>query len=113
MTSGTATLEAALFNVPQVVCYKGAALSYAIGKYVVNVKFISLVNLILDTPLVEELIQHQLTPANLTKALERISKGGTERQKILEGYAILRKNLKQEEPASIKVATAVIALAKK
>jgi lipid-A-disaccharide synthase len=113
VTSGTATLEAALFNVPQVVCYKGAALSYAIGKYVVNVKFISLVNLILDTPLVEELIQHQLTPANLTKALERISKGGTERQKILEGYAILRKNLKQEEPASIKVATAVIALAKK
>ena len=68
----------------------------------------------------DEWVQHNLpllkninyTIVN-TKALERISKGGTERQKILEGYAILRKNLKQEEPASIKVATAVIALAKK
>lgn len=113
VTSGTATLETALFNVPQVVCYKGAALSYAIGKHVVNVKFISLVNLILDTPLVEELIQHQLTPTNLTKALEKIIKGGTERQKILDGYSTLRKNLRQEETASVKAATAVVALAKK
>ena len=57
VTSGTATLEAALFNLPEVVCYKANALSFLIGKYLAKVKFISLVNLILNAPVVVELLQ--------------------------------------------------------
>ncbi|MCW8797976.1 MAG: lipid-A-disaccharide synthase, partial [Prosthecochloris sp.] len=57
VTSGTATLETALFKVPEVVCYKGNEISYQIGKRLVNVKYISLVNLILDKEVVTELIQ--------------------------------------------------------
>ena len=113
VTSGTATLETALFNVPQVVCYKGAALSYAIGKRVIKVKFISLVNLILNTALVEELIQDQLTPATLTTALQKIVSAGPARQRILDGYALLTQQLKQAQPASQKAAASIITLAKK
>jgi hypothetical protein len=60
VTSGTATLETALFNVPQIVCYKTSAISYAIGKMVIKVKYISLVNLIADKEVVKELIQDEL-----------------------------------------------------
>jgi lipid-A-disaccharide synthase len=67
--SGTSTLETALFNVPQVVCYKGSSFSYSIAKRVVQVKYISLVNLIADEPIVKELIQKDLTEQNLVKAL--------------------------------------------
>jgi lipid-A-disaccharide synthase len=67
--SGTSTLETALFNVPQVVCYKGSNISYSIAKRVVQVKYISLVNLIADEPIVKELIQKDLTEKNLVKAL--------------------------------------------
>jgi len=69
VTSGTATLETALFNVPLVVCYKGSPLSYAIAKRVIKVKYISLVNLILDRPVVPELIQDQLTANRLSEEL--------------------------------------------
>ncbi len=69
VTSGTATLETALFKVPQVVCYKGSSLSYAIAKRLIKIKYISLVNLIADEPVVKELIQNDLTEANLIKAL--------------------------------------------
>jgi lipid-A-disaccharide synthase len=65
VTSGTATLETALFGVPEVVCYKGSWLSYQIGKRLVNVKYISLVNLIMDKLVVKELIQNELTAKNL------------------------------------------------
>jgi lipid-A-disaccharide synthase len=67
--SGTSTLETALFDVPQVVCYKGSNLSYSIAKRVVQVKYISLVNLIADEPIVKELIQKDLTEENLVQAL--------------------------------------------
>jgi lipid-A-disaccharide synthase len=56
VTSGTATLETALFGVPQVVCYKGGAISYLLAKKLIKVKYISLVNLIMDKPVVKELI---------------------------------------------------------
>lgn len=69
VTSGTATLEAALFRVPQVVCYKGGAISYAIAKRIIRVKYISLVNLILDKEVVRELIQEDMTAENLRKEL--------------------------------------------
>jgi lipid-A-disaccharide synthase len=90
--SGTSTLEAALFNVPQVVCYAGNAISYAIAKRVIQVKYISLVNLIMDAPLVCELIQHELRRENLKRELQTIlSPEGSLRQK--EGYAHLRQIL--------------------
>jgi lipid-A-disaccharide synthase len=85
--SGTSTLETALFNVPQVVCYKGSNISYAIAKRVVQVKYISLVNLIADEPIVKELIQKDLTEQNLVKALSET----IDNQLIIkEKYKILR-----------------------
>lgn len=73
VTSGTATLETALFGVPQVVCYKGNPLSYAIAKSLVKVKYISLVNLILDQPILTELIQSDFTPDSLYHHLLQLS----------------------------------------
>jgi len=72
VTSGTATLETGLFKVPQVVCYKGSWLSYQIGKRLVNLKYISLVNLILDKEAVTELIQNDFNPTRLKKELNAI-----------------------------------------
>lgn len=72
VTSGTATLETALFKVPQVVCYKGSAISYQIAKRIITLKFISLVNLISDKEVVKELIQKELNTKNLKKELTKI-----------------------------------------
>ncbi|WKK65977.1 lipid-A-disaccharide synthase [Lutimonas zeaxanthinifaciens] len=72
VTSGTATLETALFKVPEVVCYKGNEISYQIGKRLVNVKYISLVNLILDKEAVTELIQDDFNETNLENELFKI-----------------------------------------
>jgi lipid-A-disaccharide synthase len=72
VTSGTATLETALFGVPQVVCYKGGWISYMIAKQLVKVDFISLVNLIMGREVVKELIQDDLTVPNLKTELEKI-----------------------------------------
>jgi len=113
VTSGTATLETALLQIPQVVCYKGSAISYEIGKRVIKIKYISLVNLILDQPLVEELIQYKLTVPALTASLEKILAPTAARHAILEGYGKLRILLQQEEPASKKAAQSIHALAKK
>lgn len=85
VVSGTATLETALFKVPQVVCYKMGSLFYAIGKMVIKVKFISLVNLIADKLIVTELIQNDLNTSRLTKELT-ILLGGESRQKQLDEY---------------------------
>lgn len=87
--SGTATLETALLNCPQVVCYRFSNLSYQVGKLVVKVKYISLVNLIMDKMIVPELIQvdytTQRTAAELGKILE-----GPARKDMLTGYAALK-----------------------
>lgn len=85
--SGTSTLESALFRLPQVVCYKGGAVSYAIARMVVGnrVKYISLPNLILDKPVVKELIQSDLTSQNLKQELHKIIEG-PERQNMLNEY---------------------------
>ncbi|MCB9202349.1 MAG: lipid-A-disaccharide synthase [Flavobacteriales bacterium] len=73
VTSGTATLETALFDVPEVVCYKGSEISYQIGKRLIkHIKYISLVNLILNREVVKELIQNELTTKNLTLELNKI-----------------------------------------
>tara|TARA_B100001146_G_scaffold213216_1_gene213417 strand:+ start:61252 stop:62370 length:1119 start_codon:yes stop_codon:yes gene_type:complete len=72
VTSGTATLETALFKVPEVVCYKGSKISYEIAKRIISLKYISLVNLILDKPAVKELIQGDFNTESLTEALRTI-----------------------------------------
>lgn len=92
VTSGTATLETALLNVPEVVCYRGSRISYEIGKRLVkNIKYISLVNLIMNREVVKELIQSELTTENLVRELSLIL--GKNRQKMLSDYEILRKKL--------------------
>ena len=80
--SGTSTLEAALFDLPQVVCYKGGKISVAIAKIVAKVKYISLVNLILDKPSVKELIQNDLNKDNLIQELNKILPKGENYQAI-------------------------------
>jgi len=72
VTSGTATLETALFKIPQVVCYKSSRISYEIGKRIVKLKYISLVNLILDKEVVTELIQTDFNTKKLKKELTKI-----------------------------------------
>ncbi len=72
VASGTATLETALFKVPQIVCYKGSYITYRIAKTFVKIKYLSLVNLILDQPLVKELIQQECTPENIQLSLSEL-----------------------------------------
>ena len=87
--SGTATLETALLNCPQVVCYRFSKLSYRIGKLVVKVKYISLVNLIMDKKVVTELIQDDFNSVNVERELRRILEG-EDRRTMLLGYAALK-----------------------
>lgn len=89
VTSGTATLETALFGVPQVVCYKGNPVSYMLAKKLIKVKYISLVNLIMDKPVVTELIQGELNEENLKKELYRLLDGGPFLQQQQQDYKIL------------------------
>ena len=91
--SGTSTLESALLRLPQVVCYKGGGLSFAIGKRLVNVKYISLVNLIMDKPVVKELIQTDLTSANISAELERLLHDEFYREEMLKEYDELIRQL--------------------
>lgn len=86
VTSGTATLETALLNVPQVVVYRANTLSYQIAKRLVELKYISLVNLILERSAVTELIQDDYTIGQLREALGAILKGGYKRKKVLNDY---------------------------
>ena len=93
VTSGTATLETALLNIPEVVCYRSSRISYEIGKRVVkNIKYISLVNLIMDQEIVTELIQSDLNTKNLVKELELILEGNS-REKMLHNFELLREKL--------------------
>jgi lipid-A-disaccharide synthase len=92
VTSGTATLETALFKVPQVVCYKGSWVSYQIAKRIITLKYISLVNLIMDKEVVKELIQEDLNTKNLKIELNKIIQGES-RTQILEEYNLLEQKL--------------------
>ncbi|NID09440.1 lipid-A-disaccharide synthase [Fibrivirga algicola] len=93
VTSGTATLETALLNVPQVVCYRTSWLSYAIASQVIAVPYISLVNLIVDRPLVTELIQNDLTPQRVGAELTMVLPGGARRADVLAGYVDLHERM--------------------
>jgi lipid-A-disaccharide synthase len=92
VTSGTATLETALFGVPEVVCYKGGTISYMIAKQLIKVKYISLVNLIMDKEIVKELIQNELNEANLKAELDKLLNADS-RKKMLSEYAELKEKL--------------------
>lgn len=106
VTSGTATLETALFGVPEVVCYSGSALNVWIAKRLVDIKFISLVNLIMGREVVRELIQQGLTADSLSTELERIMTPGVDRSIMERDLAQLRQKL-GGPGASAKVAMAV------
>lgn len=103
VTSGTATLETAIANVPQVVCYRAGRISYLVARLLVKVRFISLVNLIMDRELVKELIQDELTEENIVSELKAILPGGRKREIMLEDYSALAKKLEGKD-ASARIA---------
>ena len=92
VTSGTATLETGLFGVPQVVCYRGSAISFAIARRIVDVKFISLVNLIMDRQVVTELIQSDFNEKNLDHEFLKILEVNN-RNRIKADYQLLKEKL--------------------
>lgn len=91
--SGTATLETALFNVPQVCGYVANPVSYAIAKQLVKIRYISLVNLCLDKPAITELIQGDFTPAKIEQELIKVLPGGSKHAQLMNDYAILKQSL--------------------
>ncbi|HRW62416.1 MAG TPA: lipid-A-disaccharide synthase, partial [Bacteroidales bacterium] len=93
VTSGTATLEAALFNVPQVVCYRAGNLSYLVARLIVKLDYISLVNLIMDKQVVRELIQFDMNTKIIKKELDKILFEKKHQTKMLTDYAKLREVL--------------------
>lgn len=104
VTSGTATLETALFGVPEVVCYKGSTISYQIARRLIRIKYISLVNLIMDKEVVKELIQDALTTENLVAELSLLL-NDTEKQKTLQAeYRALKELLSAGGHASAQAA---------
>jgi lipid-A-disaccharide synthase len=107
VTSGTATLETALFGVPEVVCYKGSPISYEIAKRVVKVKYISLVNLIMDKLVVKELIQHEMTVENLKKELQALLSDTDKLAALQQDYTALKNLLSQGGNASAKAARSI------
>ena len=108
VTSGTATLETALFGVPEVVCYKGSAVSYQIAKRVIKVKYISLVNLIMNRPVVKELIQNDLTEHNLKHELQELLKNEKRINELKRDYAELKRILSEGGNASENAAKVII-----
>jgi lipid-A-disaccharide synthase len=112
VTSGTATLETALFKVPEVVCYKTSKFSYQIAKWLVKIKFISLVNLIMDKEIVQEIIQEKLTEQQLTAALRNITENVANRKEVMNNYESLHALLAAGGgDASAKVAKEIMELA--
>jgi lipid-A-disaccharide synthase len=108
VTSGTATLETALFGVPEVVCYKGSNISYQIAKRLIKVKYISLVNLIMDKLVVKELIQQELTAENLQRELQELLTNENRRQQLKADYAALKQLLTRGGHASAKAAQRIV-----
>ncbi len=107
VTSGTATLEAALFTVPEVVCYKATDFSYRLAKWMIKVKYISLVNLVMDREAVKELIQNDLTEEKLAAELDQLLHNGKRQRQLLEDYEELKDRL-GNAGASEKAAEVII-----
>jgi lipid-A-disaccharide synthase len=113
VTSGTATLETALFGVPEVVCYKGSPISYQIARRVIKVKYISMVNLIMNKPAVKELIQDELTPENLRRELNELLSNKKRIEELKKDYAELKTVLSAEGNASARAARSIISFLSK
>lgn len=113
VTSGTATLETALFGVPEIVCYKGSAISYQIARRLIKLKYISLVNLIMDKEVVKELIQNDLTPENIARQLHKLLYDESTQQQLKKDYEDLRNLLSLDGNASKNAAEAIINFLKK
>lgn len=111
VTSGTATLETALLSVPEVVCYKANRLSYVIAKNLIKVKYICLVNLVMDKEVVKELIQDDFKEAKLVKELELLLQDPKRQRRILDDLDMLKHKL-GNEGASEKAAEVIINMVK-
>ena len=107
VTSGTATLETALFGVPEVVCYKGSALSFQIAKWLITIQYICLVNLIMKKEVVKELIQEQLTEKNLSSELKKILYNEDKQSQLRDDYIALKNLLSQGGNASANAAKSI------
>ena len=112
VTSGTATLETALLDVPQVVCYKGSTISYLLARLIVRVPYISLVNLVMGKEIVRELIQSDLSGTKLSSELKRLLSDKNYREVMKAGYQQLREKL-GGQGASAKTAKLMIQYLKK
>ena len=108
VTSGTATLETALFKVPEIICYKGGRVSYEIAKRLIKIKFIGLVNLIMNRAVVKELIQNELNEKNLFIELSSILNNQEKTKIIQEEYNALAKLLQAGGHASENAAEIII-----
>lgn len=107
VTSGTATLETALFNVPEVICYKGSTISFQIAKRLIKIKFICLVNIIMDREVVKELIQDKLTVPNLRIALDAMLHDSVKQQQVRADYNELKLLLSKGGNASANAAKSI------
>jgi len=107
VTSGTATLETALFGIPEIVCYKGSNISYQIGKRLIKIKYISLVNLIMDRLVVKELIQDAMTTSNLVSELNLLLHDMNNQSSVKKDYAELKELLSKGGNASEKAAKSI------
>lgn len=110
VTSGTATLETALLGIPEVVCYRGSNISYQIARRLIRVKYISLVNLIMDKMVVKELIQDELTTENLKTELGRILNDPSRMAQLKKDYSDMYSLLAKGGKASAKAAAEIIHL---
>jgi lipid-A-disaccharide synthase len=107
VTSGTATLETALFDVPEVICYKGNRISYLIARQLIRIKYICLVNLIMDKEVVKELIQDDLTVKNLVTELSKLLYDENKKNQLQKDYRDLRNLLTAGGNASANAARSV------
>lgn len=112
VTSGTATLETALLDVPEVVCYKANKISYLIARQLAKVKYICLVNLIMDRLVVKELIQNDMTAANIRDEIQSLMNNSKRQKKLLEDYEELKYVL-GNAGASDRAAETIISYVKK
>jgi lipid-A-disaccharide synthase len=106
VTSGTATLEAALLGVPQIVVYKTSRVTYLIAKYLVSIPYISLVNILLNRKLVVELIQKEFSSENIEMEVKKLMKDTGRQKKISEGYSEIR-NILGDKVASSTASKAI------
>ncbi|MDE5944769.1 MAG: lipid-A-disaccharide synthase [Rikenella sp.] len=109
VTSGTATLETALLNKPEVVCFRSSAISIWVAKRLVKLRFISLVNLIMDREVVRELIQEDFMPERAVEELRSVLSGGAKHERMMQDFSELREAM-GEPGASVRVAGEMVRL---